>query len=97
MGWKDTVKKLLGVETSTGIPMIPEEVELNQYLEEERRDRIRHEVWKKRAERTKKLWGITNYGPPETKNIIPKPKVSPKPNPPKNLLDYKYNLGSVGW
>lgn len=42
-------------------PMMPEEVELNSYLEEDRRDKIRAMVLKKRAERLKKLFGNSNY------------------------------------
>lgn len=69
---------------------IPEEIELEGYLEEERRDAIRALVVKKRAERSMFGCGGTKINMPNPRanvNIKPKSQIKLKPN--------KYSFGRV--
>jgi len=67
MGFKDRFNKIFGMpnnyeEVSL---QIPEEKELNSYLEEERRDEIRKLCYQKRRERLNKMLGMSRYGAQE--------------------------------
>lgn len=84
-------ERTISTEELQSRKMMPEEVELMGYYEEDRRDWIRQEVMKERQRRLRNILGTANYGNPgrdmQMKKIF-KPKAIPKPN---YLKPYSFN------
>ena len=94
MGFKEVLGKIFNKEKTVSLDslekkrMMPEEVELMGYAEEDRRDWIRQEVMRQRQKRLSHVLGTANYGASQQIKLPTPKKKIPKPN---YLKPYSFN------